>query len=96
MNVTRAAVQHKQDQKAHDRHHPYRSDHRSKGEKYGSWNGSRFGNAELDKKIEALASETDLDKRNKMIGEIWAVVQEEILYPPIHHQVLNWGMKDEK
>ena len=64
----------------------------SKGEKYGSWNGTRFGDADLDAKIEGLASETDLAKRNATIGEIWAVVQEEILYLPIHHQVLNWGM----
>ncbi|MBV1867571.1 MAG: ABC transporter substrate-binding protein [Marinosulfonomonas sp.] len=64
----------------------------SKGEKYGSWNGTRFGQADLDAKIEALASETDLPKRNAMINEIWQVVQDEQLYIPIHHQVLNWGM----
>jgi peptide/nickel transport system substrate-binding protein len=62
-------------------------------EKYGSWNGTRFGNDDLDAKIEALASETDLEKRNGMINEIWTVVQDEALYVPIHHQVLNWGMK---
>ena len=66
----------------------------TKGEKYGSWNGTRFSNAEIDTKIEALASETDLDKRNQMIADIWKVAQEEIVYLPIHHQVLNWGMKD--
>ncbi|MFT7311301.1 MAG: peptide/nickel transport system substrate-binding protein, partial [Paracoccaceae bacterium] len=61
-------------------------------EKYGSWNGTRFADAALDAKIEGLASETDLAKRNAMINEIWTVVQEEALYIPIHHQVLNWGM----
>ena len=61
-------------------------------DKYGSWNGTRFDNAELNAKIEALASETDLAKRDGMINEIWQVVQEEALYVPIHHQVLNWGM----
>ena len=65
----------------------------SRDDKYGSWNGTRFGDADLDAKIEALASETDLEKRNQMIGEIWEVVQSEALYVPIHHQVLNWGMK---
>lgn len=64
----------------------------TKGEKYGSWNGTRFGDADMDVKIEALASETDLEKRNMMINEIWQVVQDEQLYIPIHHQVLNWGM----
>ena len=61
-------------------------------DKYGSWNGTRFGQADLDAKIEALASETDLPKRDAMINEIWQVVQDEQLYIPIHHQVLNWGM----
>ncbi len=66
----------------------------TKGEKYGSWNGTRFSDPELDKKIQALASETNLEKRNQMIAEIWEVVQREQLYIPIHHQVLNWGMSE--
>ncbi len=65
----------------------------STDEKYGSWNGTRYSNPELDKKIESLASETDLGKRNATIGDIWQTVQNEIIYLPIHHQVLNWGMK---
>ncbi len=66
----------------------------TKGERYGSWNGTRFSDPELDVKIEALASETNLEKRNQMIADIWAVVQAEQVYIPIHHQVLNWGMSD--
>ncbi len=65
----------------------------SKGEKYGSWNGTRYSNPDLDSKIVALASETDLPARDQQIGDIWQVVQDEQLYIPIHHQVLNWGMK---
>ena len=65
----------------------------TKGEKYGSWNGTRYSNPELDAMIVALASETDLPKRNEMINTIWQTVQEDQLYIPIHHQVLNWGMK---
>ena len=64
----------------------------TKGEKRGSWNGTRYSNADLDAKIVSLASETDLAARDATIGEIWSVVQDEILYLPIHHQVLNWGM----
>ena len=66
----------------------------TKGEKYGSWNGTRYSNPDLDKTIEALASETDLAKRNGMIANIWSAVQNDQLYIPIHHQVLNWGMAD--
>ena len=65
----------------------------SKGEKYGSWNGTRYSNPDLDAKIVSLASMTDLPARNAAIGEIWEQVQNDVLYLPIHHQVLNWGMK---
>jgi peptide/nickel transport system substrate-binding protein len=67
----------------------------TKGEKYGSWNGTRYSNADLDAKIVALASETDLEARNASIADIWSTVQDEVLYLPIHHQVLNWGMKSD-
>jgi peptide/nickel transport system substrate-binding protein len=66
----------------------------TRGEERGSWNGTGYSNPELDAKIESLSSETDLDKRNATIAEIWQVVQDEVLYLPIHHQVLNWGMKE--
>ncbi len=64
----------------------------TKGEKRGSWNGTRYSNPDMDAKIVSLASETDLAKRDATIGEIWSQVQEDLLYLPIHHQVLNWGM----
>ena len=67
----------------------------TKGEKYGSWNGTRYSNPDLDARIESLASEVDLDKRNETIAAIWERVQKDMLYLPIHHQVLNWGMKSE-
>lgn len=62
-------------------------------DKLGSWNGTRYSNPDLDAKIVSLASETNLDARNKTIAEIWDTVKGEVLYLPIHHQVLNWGMK---
>ncbi len=63
-------------------------------EKYGSWNAVRYNNPELNEKIVSLASNTDLEARNADINAIWQVVQDEALYIPIHHQVLNWGMKE--
>jgi len=64
-------------------------------DKYGSWNATGYSNPELDEKIVSLASETDLDARNATIAEIWNVVQDETIYLPIHHQVLNWGMRSD-
>ncbi|WP_187429562.1 Periplasmic dipeptide transport protein [Roseobacter fucihabitans] len=62
-------------------------------DKYGSWNATRYTNDDLNAKIQSLASNTDLDARDSDIAEIWQVVQDEKIYIPIHHQVLNWGMK---
>ena len=60
----------------------------------GTWNGTGYDNDDLDAKIKSLASNTDLDARNTDIADIWRVVQDEALYIPIHHQVLNWGMAE--
>ncbi|MEO0485717.1 MAG: ABC transporter substrate-binding protein [Pseudomonadota bacterium] len=60
----------------------------------GTWNGTGFDNDDIDAMIKTLASNTDLDDRNATIASIWRTVQDEVLYIPIHHQVLNWGMAD--
>lgn len=60
----------------------------------GSWNNTGYNNDELDAKIKSLASNTNLEARNADIASIWRVIQDEQLYIPIHHQVLNWGMSD--
>ncbi len=62
-------------------------------DKYGSWNATRYNNDALNEKIVSLASNTDLEARNADIAAIWEVVQDEAIYIPLHHQVLNWGMK---
>ncbi|EKE44649.1 extracellular solute-binding protein [Oceaniovalibus guishaninsula JLT2003] len=61
---------------------------------YGSWNATGFSDPELDAKIESLASNTDIEARDAAIREIWDRVQDEVLYLPLHNQVLNWGLKD--
>lgn len=66
----------------------------TRGDERGSWNGTGYSNADADALIQSLASETDLDQRNANIQAIWDHVQEDQLYIPIHHQVLNWGMTD--
>ena len=63
-------------------------------ESIGSWNGTGYDNDEIDALIESLASNTDLDQRNADIATIWRAVQDDQLYIPIHHQVLNWGMAE--
>lgn len=60
----------------------------------GSWNGTGFSNAEMDEMIVSLSSETDLDVRNQTIADLFAMSEEELIYLPIHNQVLNWGISD--
>jgi len=67
----------------------------TRGDERGSWNGTGYSNPALDEKIVSLASETDLEARNATIAEIWEEVQADRLYLPVHHQVLNWGMKSD-
>jgi peptide/nickel transport system substrate-binding protein len=62
--------------------------------KFGSWNALRYSNPDLDRKIEALSSETDTAKRNASIAEIWRFVQDETLYLPVHHQSLAYAMRN--
>jgi peptide/nickel transport system substrate-binding protein len=68
--------------------------YRTKGDRHGGWNGTRYSNPEIDAKIEALSEEADLDKRNAMIAEVWDELLPEAIYIAIHHQVLAWGMTD--
>ncbi len=61
---------------------------------YGSFNGSRYSNPELDAKIQALATMTDLEERDALIAEIWDEVMEERIFLNVHNQVLAYAMRD--
>lgn len=66
--------------------------HSDKDER-GSWNNTGYSNADVDKMIVSLESEVNLDTRNETIGKIWEQVQKDVLYIPVHNQVLNWSMR---
>jgi len=66
----------------------------SKVGNYGAYNGGLYSNPEVDAKIETLGTETDIEKRNATIAEIWKTVQEDRVLLPIHNQVLAYAMKD--
>jgi peptide/nickel transport system substrate-binding protein len=44
--------------------------------------------------IASLTSDTDLEARNQTIADLFAMAEEELIYIPIHNQVLNWGVSD--
>jgi peptide/nickel transport system substrate-binding protein len=59
----------------------------------GTWNGSRYSDPETDRKIESLAGEVDAKKRDATIAELWAMVQRESLFLPLHHQMIAYAMR---
>ena len=65
----------------------------SRADKYGSWNATRYANADADKMIESLSSEVDKAKRDATIAKLWTLFKEEVIYLPVHHQTLAYGMK---
>ena len=60
----------------------------------GSWNGTGYVNADVDKWVDAMQAETNLAKRDEMMAKVWAQVKEDVVYLPIHHQVIAWGLSD--
>jgi peptide/nickel transport system substrate-binding protein len=60
----------------------------------GGWNATGYSNPRIDELTEAMDTEIDLAKRNQMIAEAWQIVKEDMVYIPIHHQVIVWAMKD--
>jgi len=61
---------------------------------FGAYNPGGYSNPELDAKIESLATEVDVEKRDATIAEIWATVQADRVLLPIHNQVLAYAMKN--
>jgi len=61
----------------------------------GGWNALGFSDKAMDAKIQSLAAETNLPKRNATIADIWKQIQDETLYIPIHDQLLAYGMKND-
>ncbi len=59
----------------------------------GNFNFSKVSDAQVDKLIDAMKTETDVGKRNALIKEALVRVRDEVLVIPIHHQMRPWAMK---
>jgi peptide/nickel transport system substrate-binding protein len=66
----------------------------TRGDGFGSFNGSRYSNPELDAKIQELATMTDLEARDALIAEIWETVMEDRIFLNVHNQVLAYAVRD--
>ncbi|HEX6112232.1 MAG TPA: hypothetical protein VFZ10_07995, partial [Geminicoccaceae bacterium] len=47
-----------------------------------------------DSLIEAIATTLVTYARDAMIEEVWKTVRDDIIYVPLHHQVIVWAMRD--
>ncbi|MDD2868701.1 ABC transporter substrate-binding protein [Neomegalonema sp.] len=61
---------------------------------FGAYNPSGYADPALDAKIESLATEVDVEKRDADVAEIWAQVQRDRVLLPIHNQLLAYAMKE--
>lgn len=58
----------------------------------GTWNFTEYSNPEIDAMISQIGVTIDLDARNKMIADVIQRTNDEIIYVPLHHQMLAWAM----
>jgi len=59
----------------------------------GNFNFSRVSDAQVDRLVDAMKSEVDVNKRNAMLKDALVRVRDEVLVIPIHHQMRPWAMK---
>ena len=59
----------------------------------GSWNATRYNNAEVNAATKGLTSEVDVAKRNAAIAKLWQSLADETNYIALHHQMLAYAMK---
>lgn len=62
--------------------------------KLGSWNFGGYSNARIDELLPMIQSEIDDAKRQQMLDEYAAILQEEHAYVTLYVQPLVWGVKD--
>jgi peptide/nickel transport system substrate-binding protein len=62
--------------------------------RYGAYNPTFYSDPAVDAKIESLGAETDVAKRDATIAELWKKVKDDVLYLPLHNQVVAWAARD--
>jgi peptide/nickel transport system substrate-binding protein len=59
------------------------------------YSATNYANPQVDDLIDAISTETITYGRDAMIEEVWKTVREDIVYVPLHHQVIVWAMRDQ-
>jgi peptide/nickel transport system substrate-binding protein len=58
----------------------------------GSFNAGRYSNPALDRVIDAIRVEPDIERRRRMVGEALAMVAADLPYIPLYRRKLKWAM----
>ncbi len=59
----------------------------------GQLNSTGFSSPEIDRLIGSLAGQLEFSMRTQTIAQIWQLVQEELIYIPLHVQTVAYAMK---
>jgi len=62
-------------------------------QKDGQWNATGYDNPRVNQLAKEINVETNLPKRDALIAEVWKMVYDDMVYIPLHHQVIVWAMK---
>jgi peptide/nickel transport system substrate-binding protein len=57
-------------------------------------NSAGYANPQVDALIEKIDREMITYGRDAMIEEVWKTVLDDVVYIPLHHQVIVWAMRD--
>ena len=68
--------------------------HHTQTDTYGVYNSGKYSNPELDKMIEAIDAEIDMDKRDALVEQAWTIIRSDRPVLAIHNQMLSYAMKD--
>jgi len=60
----------------------------------GRTQGTRFSNARVDELAELMSQELDPVQRDAYIAEAWQIVRDDIVFVPLHNQVIVWALRD--
>jgi peptide/nickel transport system substrate-binding protein len=58
------------------------------------YNATGYANSSVDDLIDKIGTEVITYARDNMIEEIWKAVRDDIVYVPLHQQVIVWAMSD--
>ena len=58
----------------------------------GSFNAGRYSNPALDRVIDAIRIEPDINQRRRLVGQALAMVAADLPYIPLYRRKLNWAM----